>query len=52
VNRFFPLVSLIGIVATITLSSQSVSALERSEIAAKAKEITVQGWIIAIYPGR
>ena len=38
-NRFFPL---IGVVATITLQTQSVSALERSEIAAKAKEFTVQ----------
>jgi hypothetical protein len=42
VNRFFPLVPIIGIVATITLQTQSVSALERSEIAAKAKEFTIQ----------
>ncbi|MEN9518542.1 MAG: hypothetical protein RLZZ381_1130, partial [Cyanobacteriota bacterium] len=41
-NRFFPLVSAIGVVAIITFPSQSALALERSEIAAKAKEFTVQ----------
>ncbi|NJL51833.1 MAG: serine protease [Hydrococcus sp. SU_1_0] len=41
-KRFFPLVPLIGIVATIILPSPSVLALEQSEISAKAKEFTVQ----------
>jgi Flp pilus assembly protein TadD len=42
VNRFFPLVPTIGVVAAVIVPSQAVSALERSEIAAKVKEFTVQ----------
>ena len=41
-NRYLPFVPFLGIVTTITLQSQPVFALERSEIAAKAKEFTVQ----------
>ncbi|ELS00406.1 tetratricopeptide repeat protein [Xenococcus sp. PCC 7305] len=41
-NRYLPLVPVLGIVTTITLQSQPVFALERAEIAAKAKEFTVQ----------
>jgi tetratricopeptide (TPR) repeat protein len=40
-NRYF-LVPLLGIVATVTLQTQSVFAFERSEISAKIKEFTVQ----------
>jgi hypothetical protein len=42
VNRFFPLVPIIGVVAAVIVPYKSVSALERSEIAAKVKEFTVQ----------
>jgi hypothetical protein len=42
VNRFFPLALIISLVSAMILPSQSVVALERSEIAAKAKEFTVQ----------
>jgi hypothetical protein len=43
VNRYYlPVIPLLGIVTTVTLQTQPVFALERSEIAAKAKEITVQ----------
>jgi Flp pilus assembly protein TadD len=42
VNRFFFLALIIGLVPGIILPSQSVIALESSEIAAKAKEFTVQ----------
>ena len=41
-SRYLPFVPLLGIVTTITLQSQPVLAIERSEIAAKAKEFTVQ----------
>ena len=41
-NRYLPFVPLLGIVTTITLQSQPVFALESFEIAAKAKEFTVQ----------
>jgi len=42
VNRFFPFALIISLVPGIILPSQSVIALESSEIAAKAKEFTVQ----------
>jgi tetratricopeptide (TPR) repeat protein len=42
VNRFFPFVPIIGVVAAVIVPSQAVSALERSEIAAKVKEFTIQ----------
>jgi tetratricopeptide (TPR) repeat protein len=41
-NRYFSLVPIIGVVATITLQSHFVFALEGSEIPAKVKEFTVQ----------
>ena len=41
-NRYLPVVPILAVVTTITLQSQPVLALERSEIAAKAKEFTVQ----------
>lgn len=41
-NRFFPFVPIIGVVAAVIVPSQAVSALERSEIAAKVKEFTIQ----------
>lgn len=41
-NRYIPVVLLLGIVTTITLQSQSVLALEPAEVSAKAKEFTVQ----------
>ncbi len=41
-NRFFYPIPIVGVAAAITLSSQSVLALESSEIAAKAKEFIVQ----------
>ncbi len=40
-NRYLPVVPILGIVTTVTLQSQSVLALERSQIAAQAKEFTV-----------
>jgi tetratricopeptide (TPR) repeat protein len=42
VNRFFPFALIISLAPGVILSSQSVIALESSEIAAKAKEFTVQ----------
>jgi hypothetical protein len=42
VNQFFPLALIISLVPGVILPSQSVIALESSEIAAKAKEFTVQ----------
>ena len=41
-NRYFPVIPLLGIVTTITLQSHPVLTLERSEIAKKANEFTVQ----------
>ena len=40
-NRYLPVAPILAVVTTITLQSQPVFALERSEIAAKAKESTV-----------
>jgi tetratricopeptide (TPR) repeat protein len=43
VNRYYlPVIPLLGIVTTVTLQTQPVFALERSEIAARVKEFTVQ----------
>jgi Flp pilus assembly protein TadD len=43
VNRYYlPVIPLLGIVTTFTLQAQPVFALERSEIAARVKELTVQ----------
>ncbi|MGF1541988.1 MAG: trypsin-like peptidase domain-containing protein [Pleurocapsa sp.] len=41
-NRYFPVVPILGIVATVTLQNQPVFALENAEISAKIKEFTVQ----------
>ena len=41
-NRYLPVVPLLGIVTTLTLQSQPVSALERSQVAKKVQEFTVQ----------
>ena len=41
-NQYFPVVPILGIVTTITLQSHPVLALEWSQIAAIAKEFTVQ----------
>ena len=41
-NRYLPVVPILAVVTTITLQSQPLLALERTEIAAKAKEFTVQ----------
>ena len=41
-NRYLPVVPILGIVTTVALQSQSVLALERSQIAAQAKEFTVR----------
>ncbi|MEM9276436.1 MAG: trypsin-like peptidase domain-containing protein [Cyanobacteria bacterium P01_F01_bin.143] len=42
VNRYFPLVPIFGVVATITIQAQPVLALKPAEIASKIKTFTVQ----------
>jgi S1-C subfamily serine protease len=43
VNRYYlPVIPLLGIVTTVILQTKPVLALERSEIAAQVKELTVQ----------